>query len=244
MGDITDTDNAFNHGCMHNTIVSGDALSLMRELSTGSVTLTLTDIPYDVVNRPSGGLRNLDKAGADVATFALAPFVQEVARVTSGSVYVWCSTEQVSELRQLLIAQGMTTRLGVWEKTNPSPMNGDKLWLSSLEVCVFGRRPKATFHAHCDSPVWRYPTVRSKRHPTEKSQRLFEHLIETSSNPGDLVLDPCLGSGTTAAAAKATGRRWLGCELDPTFAAIARDRVAAQATRIVTLPVERMKAAA
>jgi site-specific DNA-methyltransferase (adenine-specific) len=53
-----------------------------------------------------------------------------------------------------------------------------------------------------------------KIHPTQKPVALFEYLIKTYTNPGDIVLDNCIGSGTTAVAAENTGRRWLGIERD------------------------------
>jgi site-specific DNA-methyltransferase (adenine-specific) len=61
-------------------------------------------------------------------------------------------------------------------------------------------------------------------HPTQKPVALFDYLIRTYTNPGDLVLDNCAGSGTTAIAAEASGRRWLCMERDPSYyyAAIGR----------------------
>lgn len=54
-------------------------------------------------------------------------------------------------------------------------------------------------------------------HPTQKPVALFEYLIKTYTNPGDLVLDNCSGSGTTAIAAQTSGRRWLCIEKDPIY---------------------------
>ena len=129
--------------------------------------MTLTDIPYGVVNR-NGGLRLFDKSDADRETFDLSSFLEEVERVTAGSIYIFCSTEQVSLIRQFLAARKLTTRLCVWEKTNPSPVNGQYHWLSGIELCVYGRKKKATFNEHCTNTVFRYPSVRRKLHPTEK----------------------------------------------------------------------------
>lgn len=64
----------------------------------------------------------------------------------------------------------------------------------------------------------------SKLHPTQKPVALFEYLIRTYTQPGDTVLDNCLGSGTTAIAAERSGRRWIGIERDEGYynAALAR----------------------
>lgn len=62
-------------------------------------------------------------------------------------------------------------------------------------------------------------------HPTQKSQELCEWLIKTYTNEGDVVLDPCMGSGTTCIAAKNTGRHYIGFELDEKYFEIAQSRI-------------------
>lgn len=64
-------------------------------------------------------------------------------------------------------------------------------------------------------------------HPTQKPVALMEYLIRTYTNPGDVVLDSCMGSGTTGVAAANTGRRFIGIERDPAYFAIASERLAA-----------------
>lgn len=63
-------------------------------------------------------------------------------------------------------------------------------------------------------------------HPTQKPVALFEYLIRTYTNPGDVVMDNCIGSGTTAIAAENTGRRWIGIERDPGYFGSACERIA------------------
>ena len=69
-----------------------DCMNVFQKLKNGEVSLTLTDIPYDEVNRESGGLRNLNKGVADIITFPLDDFIDEVVRVTSGSIYIFCGS--------------------------------------------------------------------------------------------------------------------------------------------------------
>lgn len=72
----------------------------------------------------------------------------------------------------------------------------------------------------------------SKVHPTQKPVALMEYLIRTYTNPGDLVLDNCMGSGTTGVACVNTGRRFIGIERDDNYFEIAQRRIAeAQAVR-------------
>lgn len=135
-------------------IKQGDCLELMKRIPNKSIDMILCDLPYGEVNRKSSGLRNLDKSVADECLIDFEKLVAEYKRVLkNGTVYLFCGTKQISILTQLLQNNGFSTRLGLWEKTNPSPMNGDKVWLSGAEFCVIGRLPKATFNRHCEKPI-------------------------------------------------------------------------------------------
>ncbi len=207
------------------TLYLGDCLELMKQIPDGSVDLVLCDLPYGVVNRKSNGLRNLDKGAADVLTFDVESAITESLRVCSGSFYFFCGTEQVSAIRAQLVRCGLTTRLCVWEKTNPSPMNGQHAWLSGIECCVYAKKPGAVFNEHCQNSVWRYPTARGKLHPTMKPLSLMERLVLASSSVGDTVLDFVMGSGTTGVAAVRNRRFFVGMELDPGYFQIAQNRI-------------------
>lgn len=206
-------------------LYNNDCMKILPTLEDKSIDLVVTDIPYGVVNRKHGSFRKLDKGKADIVTFDLDTFVSELTRVTKGSIYIFCGTEQVSDIRRILVQNKMSTRLCIWEKTNPSPMNGDKIWLSDIECCVFGRFPNATFNEHCKNTVFRYPCGRNKLHPTQKPLELIERLVLASSNEGDTVLDPCMGSGTVGVACKKNNRKFIGIEMDKEFYDIASDRI-------------------
>jgi site-specific DNA-methyltransferase (adenine-specific) len=66
-------------------------------------------------------------------------------------------------------------------------------------------------------------------HPTEKPLKLFEYLLLTYSDKDDLILDPFLGSGTTAVACEKLGRRWIGIEISEKYCEIAKQRIKAEA---------------
>lgn len=201
-----------------NEVKNIDAIKLLHSLEDKSVDLLLTDIPYEHVNKKSNGLRKLDKEDANIKTFELDIFLDEVFRVTKGSGYIFCGKEQVSEIFDYFNKKGITTRLMIWEKTNPSPMNCQYTWMSGIETFIYFKKPRAPFNEHYKNSVIRSNQTKdilissngsSKKHPTEKPVKLFQYLIEVSSNPGDLVCDPCVGSGTTAIAAKKTGRNFI-----------------------------------
>ena len=207
-------------------LLNTDCMKFLAERGSKSVDLVLTDIPYGEVNRKSNGLRNLDKGKADIVTFNLTELVDELCRVTKGSIYIFCGTEQVSEIRRRMVENKMSTRLCIWEKSNPSPMNGDKIWLSGIECCVYGKFPKATFNEHCKNTVFKFPCGRNKIHPTQKPIELFERFILASSNEGDIVLDPFMGSGTTGVACKNHNREFIGVEKDEKYFELAKERIA------------------
>jgi len=206
------------------TIYHGDCREILPQLPN-KVDLVLTDPPYGVVNRESQGLRLLDKGNADLKTVQDKDVAWLCASPVN-QVYIWCGTEQVSDYRRELIRLEFSTRICIWEKTNPSPLNGDKLWLSSFELCVYGKKNGATFNAFCESPIFRFPVEDNTEHPTQKSLRLFQKLILASSNVGDTILDPFMGSGTTLRAAKNLGRKAIGIEIEEKYCEIAAKRMA------------------
>ena len=78
--------------------------------------------------------------------------------------------------------------------------------------------------------LWRIPSLKGNNsekcgHPSQKPVKLIERIVLSSSDPGDLVLDPFLGSGTTAVVAKKSGRSWIGIESDADYVAMARKRL-------------------
>ena len=208
-----------------NVIGSADAIALLRALPELSVDLLLTDIPYARVNKPSGGLRIIDKQNANTETFGLEEFAAEVFRVTKGNAVIFCGKEQFSSLYQYFDDQGCTTRMIVWEKTNPSPMNASVMFLSGVECAVYFRKENAPFNDSYQNTVFRFPSGSSLRHPTEKPLTMFRRFIELLSNPDDLVCDPCMGSGTTAVASLQVGRRFLCSDLDPESTKVANLRL-------------------
>ena len=226
-----------------NKVFQGNCIDVMGQMEKDSVELILTDIPYDGVNRPSNGLRVLDKQDADIITFNLDVFVKECIRISKGSIYIFCGRSQLSKIYNLMNENKLSTRVIVWEKTNPSPMNGQHIWLSGTEFAVYGKKRNAVFNAHCRNTVLRYPNGRNKKHPTEKNLDLFKDLIQTSSNEGDLVFDPCVGGGTTAVASKETGRNFVCSDISKDYVDIANKRVDSTAHQITlaspTFPTEK-----
>lgn len=207
-----------------NKIHHVDCIPFMADMTDKCVDLILTDIPYGECNQKSGGLRVLDKDYANTCDFDILYFTKELKRISKGSIYVFCGIEQISIIYREL-AKDMSTRLCHWQKNNPSPMNGQHLWLSATENCCFAKHSNATFNEHCKPNVWGFPCGRSTTHLTEKPLELFTYLIKTSSKPNDVVFDPCIGSGTTAIACIDTDRQFIGCEQHTDVFSMCKNRV-------------------
>lgn len=208
----------------HGTVVHADAVDAMRSMDDNSVKTVLTDVPYDEVTRDDSGLRNLDKGVADVLSFDLQTAVEEMKRIASDSIYVFCGFNQVSFIRQYLDDE-CSTRILVWNKTNPSPLNCQYLWLSDVELCVYGKHSSGEFNGNYESAVIEHKSGSSDRHPTEKPVGLFETLVEMSSSEGDVVFDPFVGSGTTLEAADNLDRIGVGVEKEFEYVDMAEARV-------------------
>jgi modification methylase len=150
----------------------------------------------------------------------------------------------------------------VWRKTNPMPNFRGRRFTNAHETLIWAARDSScrayTFHYEAlkagneDCQMrsdWLLPICTGgerlkdaagrKTHPTQKPEALLARVMLAASNPGDLVLDPFFGSGTTGAVAKRLGRDYLGLERDAGYAAAARARIAA----IEPLPEEVVAAA-
>ena len=117
-----------------------------------------------------------------------------------------------------------------WHKSNPVPACGNK-YLTDTEFILFFREKGVKIGGEFKTKFTYYVTplnqADKKRygHPTIKSLEIVQNLIINSSEPGDIVFDPFLGSGTTAIAAVNTGRHYIGFEMDPDYFDIACRRL-------------------
>ena len=141
---------------------------------------------------------------------------------TGGTLIMFFDLWKLTDLKNLLEKNKFKQlRFIEWIKTNPQPLNSRVNYLTNCrEIALIGvKGGKPTFHSHQDNGIYHYPLQGGKNrfHPTQKSLPLFEELVEKHSNPGDLVMDTFLGSGTTAIACKKKGRRFCGCEANDIY---------------------------
>jgi modification methylase len=137
----------------------------------------------------------------------------------------------------------------VWRKTNPMPNFRGKRFTNAHETLIWAsksRDQKYTFNYEAMKALndelqmrsdWTLPICSGgerlkdeageKAHTTQKPEALLHRVIVASTKPGDIVLDPFFGSGTTGAVARRLGRHFIGLERDPNYARLARKRIAA-----------------
>ncbi len=121
--------------------------------------------------------------------------------------------------------EGYTFNLVKWKKSVIAPYRKDgkpKDWVEEGGERYRMTHPSNLWVDLC-VPFWSMPE--NTPHPYQKPEKLVERVIAASSNPGDLVLDPFLGSGTTAVVARRMGRRFLGFEIEPEWVRIALKRL-------------------
>lgn len=147
------------------------------------------------------------------------------------NIYIWCNKNQISSLMKHYEDKGCNVDLLVWHKTNPIPTCNNK-YLSDLEYCVFAREPGVGLGGTYETKSKLFETACNKAdkddylHPTIKPLPIIETLVENSTfSENDVVLDPFLGSGTTALAAKHKNRKYIGFEINEEYFNIAKDRL-------------------
>jgi len=135
----------------------------------------------------------------------------------------------------------------VWLKTNPMPNFRGRRFTNAHETLIWAAKSdeaRYTFNYHAMKGLnedlqmrsdWMLPICSGgerlrdgdgvKSHPTQKPESLLHRVLLATTNPGDVVLDPFFGTGTTGAVAKRLGRNWIGIERDEDYAKVARERI-------------------
>ena len=225
------------------TIYHGDCLQILPHIAIAD--LVVTDPPYSIshagasasAKRPNGkGTTSKAFFPGDDDWSAMTGLVMDRLAIVAGtpSVYVWCGHRQFGPIVEWMESEQYTTRPLVWQKACPVPAPPGVGWDSAVELCVYGFRRGRVWTPPTGTKCPNFIVADSYRHgqpgkvdhPTQKPMSTAALLIERSSLPGDLVLDPFMGSGTTLRAAKDLGRRAIGIEIEEKYCEIAVGRLA------------------
>lgn len=205
-------------------VLTGDCVPIMQSLPGASIDLVVTDPPYLARYRGRDGRI---VPGDDRADW-VAPAFRQIYRVLKPdsfcvSFYGWPHVETF--MRAWKAAGFRPVGHMVWHKEYASRTGFLQARHEQAYLLAKGYPPRPD-RPIADVQPWTYSG--NRHHPTQKAVAVIEPLIAAFSSPGDLVLDPFLGSGTTALAAQGCGRRYLGIELDDGFTAIAERRLTKQ----------------
>jgi len=204
-----------------------DAKSYEQLLQGNEVDMTVTDPPYNVnyANSAKDKMRGKDRAilndnlGDGFYDFLLAALTPIIANCT-GAVYVAMSSSELDVLQAAFReAGGKWSTFIIWAKNTFTMGRSD--YQRQYEPILYGW-PEGGKHHWCgdrdQSDVWQIKKPhKNDLHPTMKPVELVERAIRNSSKPGDVVLDPFGGSGTTLIAAEKSGRTARLMELDPKY---------------------------
>lgn len=232
----------------------GDARELLRGIPDHSVDFILTDPPYNLAGYSTGNIRmdwrsdfNNDVAEWDQAAFEPAEWLDEFRRVLAptGNLFAFTSYNLLGRWHAAFDPAFDTFQFIAWHKTNPPPKLRRAGFLNSVELiaCAWNRGHTWNFgrqrdmHNFIESPICMgAERVRDPKHPTQKPVVVLRRLLELASRPGDLVLDPFMGVGSTGVAAIELGRRFVGFEIDPAYGAAAARRLGRTSPRSANEP--------
>jgi len=221
-------------------IHEGDALDLLPEVPDGAVDLIITDPPFAIdfraqrlnYNRKGAhvieGYREIPEEEYGVFT---RQWMAEAARVLvpTGSMYVFSGWNRLRDILEGLDAANLTTVNHLIWKYQFGVFTKKKYVTSHYHILFVVKDPKKyTFNKldHYPEDVWtiqREYWKGKRKTPTKLPREIVRKILLYSSNPGDLVLDPFLGSGTVAVVAQQEGRHFLGFEVVPEYCTFANE---------------------
>lgn len=208
-----------------NQIVQGDCVQLLKSLPGTVIDLVVTDPPYLVNYRDRSG-RTVRNDGGNAEFLGAFSDLYRILKPNSFCVcfYGW---NRVDEFFGAWRQAGFRP-VGhiVWQKEYSSSASFLQYRHEQAYLLVKGN-PGRPAKPLADVQPWEYSGNRT--HPTEKAVRILSPVIKAFSKPGDIVLDPFAGSGSTAVAAALSGRRYIGIELEGRYCRHARTRLAGAA---------------
>ena len=236
-----------------NKIYNKDCLVGMKDIPDKSIDMILCDLPYGTTKNKWDSIIDLDELwnhynriikdnGAIVLT-AQTPF-DKVLGVSNLKMlkyeWIWEKTSATGHLNAKKMPMKAHENILVFYKKpptyNPQKTTGHERKVStakhkrnSKNSSNYGESSATTYDSTERYPrsVQLFSTDKQKSslHPTQKPVALFEYLVKTYTNEGDLVLDNCMGSGTTAVACMNTNRNYIGFELDKDYYELANERI-------------------
>lgn len=210
------------------------------EMGGAAADVIISDPPFSIPHKFSAqdggrGCRTLswdwdrDLSVEDI----VAVFAPMFAQATSA--FVFCGLRQATPLAEALADAGMTDKMAAWVKRYPPPPAPGNWWTSAFQLAVYGYRSKAYF-GDVDpkrsnvftADALRHGNSEKNGHPTQTPIAVMGKITRALVQPGALVLDPFMGTGTTGVAALRQGGRFIGIEKEERWFDLACERIAAE----------------
>ncbi|MDD1681783.1 MAG: site-specific DNA-methyltransferase [Methanoregula sp.] len=230
-------------------LYEGDALDLLPQVPDGSVDLIVTDPPFAIDFKAQR--LNYNRKGSNVLEgYQEIPeaeygkftkrWIAEAERVLSptGSMYIFSGWNRLRDILEGIDDAGLTTVNHLIWKYQFGVFTKKKYVTSHYHILfVVKDQKRYTFNKidHYPEDVWvinREYWKGRKKTPTKLPSELVKKILSYSSNPGDLVLDPFLGSGTVAVVSCQEGRHFLGFEVVPEYCAFAQAALSLNTERL------------
>lgn len=220
---------------MFSKLMNGDSLELLKDIPDESIDLIVTDPPYKIITGgDSDGKNSVRPKGmlaGDRKLFDVPPaekWIPQIFRILKNGAHCYIFTNVLNMQRMLnccMESGFLLHNILVWEKNNCTP---SQFYMKNCEYVLFLRKGKAKWINN----IGESKTVHSfkniigrKTHPTEKPVELLQFYIENSSQQGDIVCDPFMGTGATGVACSNANRRFVGMEIDVEYYKIATERM-------------------
>ena len=209
-----------------NMIYQGECVEIMKEIKDSSIDCIIIDPPYFLpathYQTRKKQIRNFADLG--ILEFFFKNVFEEFKRILkpTGTIYIFCDGQSYPLFWFYLYPFVKNVRPLIWDKK--TSINGYS-WRHQYEMIIFAELPDQKPIPTGDGDILRYSAVKVdvRKHPAEKPLDLISSLMKKSSKETGIVLDPFLGSGTTAVACKNLGRKFIGIEISPEYCKISCD---------------------
>lgn len=230
------------------TIKQGDCLELMKEIPEGSVDMILADPPYGITSRNKWDkvipfepmweqIHRITRKNTPILMFAQFPFGSDLIQSNRKEYryeWIWQKTMPVGFLNArrmpLRSHENILVFYGKLPSYNPQMRGGGMYHIqggtgNSTNYGTHKELPRIKANEYFPTDCVRFSNGGKKLHPTQKPTDLLEYLIKTYTDEGQIVLDFCMGVGSTGVACQNTNRNFIGFELDKEYFEIAKRRL-------------------
>lgn len=233
-------------------LLCGDCLKLLNNIKDQSVDLVLCDLPYGTTARNKWDVKipleplweqwlRIIKPNGVIALWSQMPFTAElvssnpelfryewIIEKTKPTGFLNANKMPLKAHENILIFYKSLPVYNPQKTTGHKPLNSFRRTDKSSNYGLHEKKTSGggnTDRYPRDVLQFKWDTQKSKLHPTQKPVEANEYIIKTYTNPGDTVLDCCMGSGSTGVAAKNTGREFIGIEINQEYFEIAKARL-------------------